>query len=86
MTTTSPLQPILDGMPVELSVRLGSATLSMAEVLKLGKGSVLEIAESIERPLELCANGQVIARGELGEAEADGSLFLRITELHQGAG
>jgi flagellar motor switch protein FliN/FliY len=73
-------------MPVELSVRLGSARLSMADILKLGKGTVLEIAESTERPLELCANGEVIARGELGEAEADGTLFLRITELHSEGG
>ncbi|MCQ8184063.1 FliM/FliN family flagellar motor switch protein [Parvularcula maris] len=80
-TSPSPLEHLLSDMPVELSVRLGSASMTMADLLALTKGSVLELAESAERPLELCANGSVIARGELGEAEGDRGLFLRITEL-----
>lgn len=67
-------------LEVELSVRLGSSELSLAEISALTPGSVITLRESADQPLELCANGQVIARGELEEREGGHGFALRITE------
>lgn len=80
MNNERDLPPALADMDVELSVRLGSAELSLREVAALKSGSVITLRESAERPLELLANGQVIARGALEEAEGGDGLLLRIAE------
>lgn len=80
----SKLPPILSGLQVELSVRIGTSNLTLKELTNLSEGSLVTLRESAERPLELCANGQVIARGELEETEDGQGLALRITETAEG--
>jgi flagellar motor switch protein FliN len=70
---------LLMHVPLHLTVALGSARMSVAEILKLGTGSVVELDRQINHPVDLLANDRPIARGEivaLGE-----SFGLRITEL-----
>lgn len=74
------LPPVLAGLPVELSVRIGTSELNLEELTQLAQGAVITLRESAERPLDLCANGRVIARGELEEAPDGQGLALRITE------
>lgn len=66
-------------VPLRLSVVLGSCTLSISELLKLGVGSVVELDRTIDRPVDLLANGRPIARGEI--VAVDESYGLRIAEL-----
>ncbi|MEM1409347.1 MAG: FliM/FliN family flagellar motor switch protein [Pseudomonadota bacterium] len=85
MTETLPqsqpsLPPTLADIKIELSVRIGTSELSLEEVTKLSEGSVITLRESAERPLELCANGRVIAKGHLEETEDNSGIVLRITE------
>ncbi len=70
---------LLMHVPLRLSVELGTATMSVAEILKLGAGSVVELNRPIDRPVALLVNDRPIARGEIVAVEEN--FGLRITEL-----
>lgn len=74
------LPPALSNLRVELSVRIGTSEMTLKDLTTLSAGSVITLRESAERPLDLCANGYVIARGELEENEDGSGIALRITE------
>lgn len=70
---------VLMHVPLHLTVELGTATMSVAEILKLGTGSIVELDRAVNHPVDLLANDRPIARGEI---VAIGESFgLRITEL-----
>jgi flagellar motor switch protein FliN/FliY len=66
-------------VPLHLTVELGSCTMPVAEILKLGIGSVVELDRAANAPVELLVNSSPIARGEI--VAVDESFGLRITEL-----
>ncbi len=66
-------------VPLHLTVELGSCKLSVAEVLKLGTGSIVELDRDIDRPVDLLVNDTPIARGEI--VALSENFALRITEL-----
>ncbi len=84
--TTSSKQPgelqnigLLMQVPLHLTVELGSCKLSVAEVLKLGTGSIVELDRDVDRPVDLLVNNRPIARGEIVALAQ--TFALRITEL-----
>ncbi|GGY51577.1 FliM/FliN family flagellar motor switch protein [Parvularcula lutaonensis] len=77
---TPALPENISSLKIELSVRVGTSVMSLRDLTSLSEGAVVALRESADRPLELCANGHVIARGELEEAENGEGLRLRITE------
>jgi flagellar motor switch protein FliN len=58
------LAAILD-IPLRLTVELGRAELPLGEVLALAPGAVVELDRFPGEPLDLYANGRLIARGEI---------------------
>ena len=58
------LAAMLD-VPMHITVELGRAKLPLAEVLALKPGSVVELDRFPGEPLDLYANGRLIARGEI---------------------
>jgi flagellar motor switch protein FliN len=70
---------VLMHVPLHLTVELGSAKMSVAEVLKLGTGSVVELDRDVNHPVDLLVNHKPVARGEIVALEE--SFALRITEL-----
>lgn len=62
--TNHNLDFILD-IPLEISVEVGRAKLSIGELLKLGQGSVVELNKLAGEPLEIFVNGKLMARGEV---------------------
>ncbi len=70
---------LLMHVPLHLTVEIGSAKMSVAEILKLGTGSVVELDRAVTHPVDLLANNRPIARGEI--VAIDESFGLRITEL-----
>ena len=58
------LAAMLD-VPLRITVELGRAELPLAEVLALKPGSVVELDRFPGEPLDLYANGRLIARGEI---------------------
>lgn len=70
---------LLMHVPLHLTVVLGRCTMSIAEILKLGTGSVVELDRAVDHSVDLLANDRPIARGEIVAVEQ--SFGLRITEL-----
>jgi flagellar motor switch protein FliN len=66
-------------VPLRLSVVLGSCTMSIADILKLGTGSIVELDRDVTHPVDLLVNDRPIARGEIVAIEE--TFGLRITEL-----
>lgn len=54
---------VLD-IPVQVSVEIGRRRMLLAEVIRLGPGSVVELGKASGEPLDILANGHLIARGE----------------------
>jgi flagellar motor switch protein FliN/FliY len=52
-------------VPLRLTVELGRAELPLAEVLALKPGSVVELDRFPGEPLDMYANGRLVARGEI---------------------
>jgi flagellar motor switch protein FliN/FliY len=68
----------LDKIEVDISVELGSATMPIHHLLRLGRGAVIEL-DALERdPLKIYANNTLIAQGEV---RIDGGrLSVEVTE------
>ena len=78
---TSPghnLEMLLD-LPLELSVELGRTRMSLQELLKLDKGSVIRLGRTEGEPLDIQVNGRTVARGEV--VVVNDRLGVRVTEI-----
>lgn len=58
------LDVILD-IPVTISMQVGSAKISIRNLLKLNQGSVVELERLAGEPLDVMVNGTLIAHGEV---------------------
>ena len=64
------------GLPVTLSFDLGRIDMTVAEFVRLGAGSVLDLKGNIAEPVEIRANGRRVGQGEF--VDIDGTLGVRI--------
>ena len=55
----------LDSVDVELAVVLGKAMVPIHQLLKMGRGAVIELDATVHDPATLYANNQLIAKGEV---------------------
>lgn len=62
-----------------LQVYLGSATLTVGELMSASKNQVLVLDRTVGQPVDLLLEGQVVARGQL--VALDDHFAVRITEL-----
>ena len=69
---------VLD-VPVSLTIKLGGCQLPMREVLQLNIGSVVQLDQAADAPVELSINGKLIARGEVVVIEE--RYGVKITEV-----
>ncbi len=65
---------------VELSVVLGSASLRIHQLLKLGRGAVVELDRSLNDYVDIYANNILIGRGEVVITD-DETIGIAVTEL-----
>ena len=72
------LARVLD-LPMQLTAKLGEISLTLAEVLALNTGSIVEFGHAANKPLDICLNGKLIARGEV--IIVDEHFALRVTEV-----
>jgi flagellar motor switch protein FliN len=69
-------------IPVSVKIVLGSATMPVANVLKLGRGAVVPLDRKVGEPVDVVVNGRVIARGEVVVLDEDNSRFgVSLTEV-----
>lgn len=66
-------------IPLRLTAELGSATMSIAQLLELGTGSVLELDRPAGAPVDVLVNSHAVARGEI--VAVDDNFGVRITGL-----
>jgi len=60
----SEMEAVLD-VKLEVTAVLGTAFMPISQILKLGRGAVVELDRSVGEDIELHANNQLIARGEV---------------------
>ena len=65
---------------VDLSVVLGQTLLRVYQLLKLGRGAVVELNRQLNEPVEILANKIPIAKGEVIVTD-EGYIGVKITEL-----
>ena len=58
------LEAVLD-VEVEITAVLGTAKMPISQILKLGRGAVVELDRTVGEDIELHANNQLIAKGEV---------------------
>ena len=72
------LSMILD-IPVTLSMEIGQTRISISELLKLSKDSVIELQRMADEPMDVLVNGTLVAHGE---AVVVGDRFgIRLTDV-----
>ena len=68
--------------PVLIQVVLGSATMPVADLMKLGRGAIVPLDHRVGEPVDITVNGRVVARGEIVVVEEDNSRFgVSLTEI-----
>lgn len=72
------LAPVFD-VPVNISAVLGRANLSVAQLLQLGQGSVLELDRKVGEAIDIYVNNRLVARGEV--VVVDERLGVTMTEI-----
>ena len=72
------LAPVF-GVPVSISAVLGRASLSVAQLLQLTQGSVLELDRKVGEAIEIYGNNRLVARGEV--VVVDERLGVTMTEI-----
>ncbi|MEO6776715.1 MAG: FliM/FliN family flagellar motor switch protein [Kofleriaceae bacterium] len=70
-----------DDARVELTVGLGSARLSLRQILGLAVGEVVPLGRPLAGPFDIHARGTLIGQGEL--VDVDGELGVRVVSLAQ---
>jgi flagellar motor switch protein FliN/FliY len=76
--TASDLAPVFD-VPVNISAVLGKAHMSVAQLLKLNRGSVLQLDRKVGEAIDIFVNNRLVARGEVVVVED--RLGVTMTEI-----
>jgi len=69
----------LSAVPVDLSVEMGRARMTVGETLELRPGSIITLNRMAGEPVDLLVNGTPIAHGEV--VVIDEQFGLRVTEV-----
>jgi flagellar motor switch protein FliN len=70
---------LLAGVSLRISVEVGSASLTLAELLSLNEGSVIELDRQANDLLDIFANGTLVAKGEVVAVE--GRYGIRVIDI-----
>jgi flagellar motor switch protein FliN len=69
-------------IPVNLKIVLGSATMPVANLVKLGPGAVIPLDRRVGEPVDVVVNGRLVARGEVVVVDEATSRFgIKLTEV-----
>ena len=70
---------LLAGLEMNVTVELGRTKLTVAEVLSLGPGSVIELDRIAGEPVDILVNDRLVARGEV--VVVDENFGIRVVEV-----
>jgi len=77
-TPAKDLEAVYD-IPVQISAVLGKATMQVAQLLKLGRGAVVELDRKVGEAIDIYVNNRLVARGEVVVVED--RLGVTMTEI-----
>ena len=80
-SSTSPakdLEAVYD-IPVQISAVLGKSTMQVSQLLKLGRGAVVELDRKVGEAIDIYVNNRLVARGEVVVVED--RLGVTMTEI-----
>jgi flagellar motor switch protein FliN/FliY len=66
-------------VPVQVSVVLGRTTMQLSNILKLGRGAVIELERSVGEPIDVYVNNKIVAKGEI--VVVDNKIGVTLTEV-----
>lgn len=66
-------------VPVQVSVVLGRTTMQLSNILKLGRGAVIELERSVGEPIDVYVNNKIVAKGEI--VIVDSKIGVTLTEV-----
>lgn len=72
------LEAVYD-IPVQVSAVLGKATMQVSQLLKLGRGAVVELDRKVGEAIDIYVNNRLVARGEVVVVED--RLGITMTEI-----
>jgi len=72
------LEAVYD-IPVQVSAVLGKTTMQVNQLLKLGRGAVVELDRKVGEAIDIYVNNRLVARGEVVVVEA--RLGVTMTEI-----
>jgi len=72
------LSPVYD-VPVNIQAVLGRANLEVASLLRLSRGSVIELDRKVGEAIDIYVNNRLVARGEV--VVVDERLGVTMTEI-----
>ncbi len=76
--TAADLEAVFD-VPVQVSAVLGKAQLQVSQLLKLGRGAVVELDRKVGEAIDIYVNNRLVARGEVVVVED--RLGVTMTEI-----
>ncbi|QEL55738.1 flagellar motor switch protein FliN [Chromobacterium paludis] len=74
------MTPFLRKIPVRLTLEVGGADISLADLCRIGSGSVIELDKIAGEPLDIKVNGTTIGRAEV--VVSGDNYGLRVVELN----
>lgn len=76
------LAQLLD-VAVRVTVEVGRARMTLAELVQLAPGSLIQLDREAHEPVDILVNGKIVARGEI--VTIDESYGVRITAVSKSA-
>ena len=76
--TANDLSAVYD-IPVQVSAVLGRANMQVSQLLKLGRGAVVELDRKVGEAVDIYVNNRLVARGEV--VVVDERLGVTMTEI-----
>lgn len=63
-TTAAGLNAVYD-IPVQIAAVLGTSSMQVSQLLKLGRGAVVELDRKVGEAIDIYVNNRLVARGEV---------------------
>lgn len=82
-SSSSDLEAVYE-IPVKVSAILGKTKMKVSQLLKLNKGTIIELDRKVGEAIDIYVNNNLVARGEV--VVVDDKLGITMTEIVKSAG
>ena len=73
-------QEVIQAIPINLTIEVGSTTLKLKDLLKLSQGGMLELDRTAGELMDIKVNNTIIAKGEVVET-TEGKYGITVVEI-----